>query len=292
MTKLNPGRAVASLSFLALLALSCHKIDQPASPSVTSPVTLSGAGNVQAKKIDLEFGSTQVVFNAGEIVATASHSKLSVYLQADTQAVVQAGLKVLPLSYYSIQADNHNTIVLNGNQKVLSVSVSVPDLSLLEPGVAYGIGINLASANGVNLGGSENTLLIQVTSKNGLDGKYRLTGVHHRVSPLLNEPYDETVDLVTTGTNSVKMYWPQMGVFAHPIHAGTTYYSDFSTDFYFGTRHELVKVENPFNKTVTTFTVEANSRYNPSTKTIYARYFYNNDRGRLFTDTLIFLGSR
>ena len=100
----------------------------------------------------------------------------------------------------------------------------------------------------------------------------------------------------TSGPNSVTMYWPAAGAFAHPILGGQSYYGSFGANFYFNLATDALTAWDwyPYPTTLPVAMGPAtDSRYDPVTKIIYAQFYYNNNpTQRGFNDTLTYLGPR
>lgn len=158
------------------------------------------------------------------------------------------------------------------------------------------IGLVVKEANGAEVSEIADTLIVALSVKNKYDGVYNLRGFHNRSSPDYTAPYDEEVELITSGPNSVYMYWEPAGGPAHPIAGGTGAYSSFTTNFIFDpATNKLVAWDlTPYPTTLVCSVGPAtDSRYDPVTKKIYAQFYYsNNPTQRGFSDTLTFLRAR
>lgn len=223
--------------------------------------------------------------------STAPTTDVKVTLTTNDGLVTDAGLT--PLSATQFQVQGGMTITIPAGQKYAVAKIIIPDATILDPTKAYGIGFTISSVDGgYAIPANFKNVVIGFTIKNKYDGIYNLRGVHNR--PTLDAPYNQTVHLITTGPNSVKMFWPALGADAHPIN-GNSYYSDFTTDFFFdATTNKLIDVQNAYSPGSPPFTIgpATDSRYDPATKKIYAQYYYNANLQRMFSDTLTYLGPR
>jgi hypothetical protein len=229
--------------------------------------------------------------------AEPAPSDITVQLVVDTNIVHQYNLQnntnIVPLlpSQYTIA---NLTVTIPQGSRMVAVPITIPNSTGLNPILAYGVGLRIDTAMGYKVAENFRNLLIEINIKNKYDGIYKLSGFHSR--PGLDAPYKNiTVHMVTTGPDKVKMYWPALGGDAHPINGGVTYYGTFTTEFKFDlTTNKLLSVDNPYTPGSPPFTVgpATDSRYDPTTKTIYAQYYYNANLARMFTDTLVYVGPR
>jgi len=296
-------------AIIIFIFISCNKIDKEESIDITnqSAIKMTDGGNPGIKQVAIEFVNTPLFISAAEIQRIITDEKelskkVIILVKDDTSAVKAAGFTILPENWYSVDQKNSKTGGSGGNYAVLmdageqasQIKITIPDPTLLDPAVTYGLGFTVSSTV-ENKDAYDKTIILKLNAKNMIDGRYQLKGFHSRTTPALNDSYDEEVHLITTGANSAKMYWPTLNTDAHPLHGGTTYYSNFTTEFFFNvSTNKLNKVVNTFNPQATPFIIEATagSRFDLSTRTIYAKYFYNNNKERMFTDTLVYLGSR
>lgn len=256
-----------------------------------SPVNISVNSQTTSQTIDAPPVSLEA--------PTASNSDVHVKLQLN-QSLLPAGVTPLPPALYNI-ASLDLTIPAGSMQK--SLQITLPNTSSLDPTQTYGLGLQIASVdNGYAIASNMKSVVITISVKNKYDGHYRLRGFHNRSSPDYTAPYDEEVDMVTSGPNSVYMVWDPAGGPAHPIAGGTGAYGSFTTNFIFDPATNLMTAWDltPYPTTVTPSVMTNGqvpgagiSRYDPATKTIYAYFYYNaNPTGRGFLDTLTYLGPR
>lgn len=189
------------------------------------------------------------------------------------------------------------TLVIPAGQRNIQVPIVINNTTSLDPNSSYGVGVTISAVtNGLKIAQNLKDLFIEFTLKNKYDGRYNLRGYHNRTSPDYSAPYNVTVEMHTSGPNSVTMYWPDAGTYAHPILGGQSYYGSFGANFYFNlTTNEMTGWDwYPYATTLPVgMGPGLNSRYDPTTKTIYASFHYNNNpSGRGFYDTLRYLGPR
>lgn len=212
-------------------------------------------------------------------------------LVTDYNTASGENLQVLAPGLYSIPS---TTVVIPKGSRNAVIPLTITSTLTLDAQESYGIGIGIASVSGdYTIAQNMRNMVIKIIIKNKYDGVYRLRGNHNR--PGLDLPYNEIVEMVTNGPTNVKMFWPDLGQFAHPLNGGATYYGSFTTEFFFDpTTEALIKVDNPYTPGSPPFTIgpATNSRYDPATKTMYCQYYYNANLARTFTDTLTYLGPR
>jgi hypothetical protein len=308
MINLKFSRPIAALAIVASFFSACNKVDKvdPIGGQGQTIVKIVDGGVPGIQKHAIDFVNTPLTFVGADIRRDIPNNeelqkKINVVVKDDTAAVAAAGYTLLPEAWYTIGTETPRmggvggtyNISLEAGEFGKQIKITIPDATLLDPSVTYGIGFTIASSDVNGIVATDRTLILEIGAKNIYDGRYELKGFHNR--PTLTDPYDEEVHLITTGANSVKMYWPALGQDAHPIHGGVTYYSNFTTEFFFNAAtNALINVENTYNPPATPFTIgpATTSRYDVATRTIFAQYYYNNNLERMFTDTLIYIGSR
>ncbi|MCX6318549.1 MAG: DUF1735 domain-containing protein [Bacteroidetes bacterium] len=232
--------------------------------------------------------------------ATAAKADVNVTMVNNTTALLAAynlanstSILPLPTALYSVPL---SLKILSGGRNV-ETEITISNTTGLDPNKSYAIGLTITAVDGgYKIAENLKNLLIVFSVKNRYDGKYNLRGYHNRTG--FTNPYNETVEMETTGPNSVTMKWPKNTnqLYSHPLNGGITYYGSFTTNFYFDLSTNLMTAWDltPWPTTVTpTVTPGTNSRYDPATKTIYANYYYNGNPGaRQFWDTLKYIGPR
>ena len=197
-------------------------------------------------------------------------------------------MQVMPSNLYSLPL----TVTIPAGETLVRVPVTVTSTNTLSSTATYGIGITISSVDGgLLIAENQKNLLIEIAIKNKWDGRYRLRGYHNR--PGLSAPYNEEVYMITSGANSVNMWWPALGAFAHPLNGGATYYGSFTHNYYFNSSDVITAWDWTPYATTLPVAVGPGSRYDPATKIIYFYGWYNNNPGaRAFFDTLTYLGPR
>lgn len=246
-------------------------------------------------------GIAFINLNAG----SPAPSDITITIEIDSNIVKayntanSAAIKIMNYSLFTMPGLSGNppraTVTIPAGQRNIDVPITVSNTLGLDPNSSYGVGVKIVAVSGnYVIAGNMKNLLVEFTIKNKYDGKYNLRGYHNR--PGLSNPYDETVNMITSGPNSITMFWPALGNYAHPLNGGVTYYGTFTANFYFNlTTNALTAWDwTPYATTLPVSVGPAlDSRYDPATKIIYANFFYNNNPGaRAFFDTLTYLGPR
>lgn len=247
-------------------------------------------------------GSNQVVSGLVYVnleSGTPASSDITITLTDKSAAMVAAyntanstSIQVMPAALYNVPS---LTLTIPAGQRNVEIPINIPSTLTLDPNKSYGVGFEITGvSNNLKIASNLKSLFIEFSIKNKYDGRYRLRGFHNR--PGLDAPYNEIVNMITTGPNSVNMFWPALGALAHPLNGGVTYYGSFTTNFFFNlTTNALISWDlSPYPTTVTPSVGPAtDSRYDPATKIIYANFYYNGNPGaRQFKDTLTYLGPR
>ncbi|HEY0060143.1 MAG TPA: hypothetical protein VGB56_13490, partial [Flavisolibacter sp.] len=163
---------------------------------------------------------------------------------------------------------------------------------------AFGFSIGSVSDPSVVLSENYKNILVVVTVKNKYDGKYLLKGHFLRTDvPAYTGPFTYNMELHTSGASSVDMYWVDLHGYAQPFanNGGPAYFSNVAPRITFNAADQIVSLYNITGGGTPTMTLFPgyNSRYDPATKTIYLKYYYNTSpTNRIFTDTLIYTGPR
>ena len=202
--------------------------------------------------------------------------------------------QVLPATAYSFPT----SVTIPAGKRFVSISVNIANTATLDATKEYGIGLRIASVDGgYVIARNLKNLFLAINIKNKYDGKYNIRGYHNR--PGLDLPYNTTVYMITSGPNSVSMWYPPPGpdTYAHPLNGnGWSYYGTFTANMIFNPTTNAITGWDwtPYPTTLPTAMGPATtSRYDPATKMIYFNGYYNNNpSARAFYDTLRYLGKR
>jgi hypothetical protein len=234
----------------------------------------------------------QVSYSGAEVAP----QDITVTLGLDQQAMNDyndeqgTSMVLLPSSLYTVDAW---ILTIPKGQRLATMKVTVKP-NQFNPSLTYGFPVRIQSTSFGTISSNFGTVIFSVSAKNKYDGIYQLKGFHNR--PTLTAPYDEEVHMITSGVNSIYMFWPALGAPAHPLNGGVTFYGTFTANFYFDlTTNKITAWDwSPSPTTLPTAMGPAtDSRYDPVTKIIYAQFYYNNNpTQRGFSDTLTYLRSR
>jgi hypothetical protein len=165
----------------------------------------------------------------------------------------------------------------------------------------YAIGLTISSVSTGEVSQIAGKIVLLISVKNKYDGKYHLKGFYTRTdNAALNGPFETDVEMITTGPNSVAMYWPDGGDYYQPFSNGgsLTAFSNVAPEAYFNTSDQVSGIVNitgdPVAGPFMTPSPGANSRFvGGPAPVIYLKYYYNtNPANRIFADTLIYTGLR
>ena len=200
-------------------------------------------------------------------------------------------------------------LVIPAGARNVQVPITFVNANTLDPNNSYGLGFTITSVDGgYKIADNLKNLFIEIGVKNKYDGRYNLKGVHNRTPYIF--PFNLTVEMWTTGPNSVAMYLPApFGDFGQPI--GTAvgvvswYGPDVSPNFHFDPATNLctnvtLQVGAAVTLAMVTNDVVADmnpngpivNRYEPGPKKMYLTFQYNGNDLRRFYDTLTYLGAR
>jgi hypothetical protein len=144
----------------------------------------------------------------------------------------------------------------------------------------YGIQVSIASVSQGVIAENDKTMIVSFLIKNQWDGKYNDVWTNYH--PTNNPGYTGAsigVEMWTSGPNSVKIYMPVFaGYYCPAVLAGSI--SAFSAQepmYTINTSTNAVTVQNSYAGAVTFYTMAIgfNSRWDPATKTFYAKWGYS-----------------
>jgi hypothetical protein len=257
--------------------------------ATVSPVTIGITGQADPLTVD---GPTLTIEGNG-----FAKTDLNVKLAFSDAAVEDKSLTPLPAGTYSLST--MDAVIKAGENFTTALKLTILNSIVLDPTVAYGVGIEITSVDGgYAIAGHMGKVVIGFSIKNKYDGIYNLTGYHNRVPYTF--PYDVEIHLVTKGANSVIFYWPEVKSVGHPIgtSSGASWYGNgIAPVIVFNTTTDLVTsvFNNPPNTTVITMFTGAGSRvskFDPATKKITVDWNYNGNPLRAFFDDLTYISPR
>jgi hypothetical protein len=225
----------------------------------------------------------------------------SVALIGAYNAANGTNVQILPSSIWSLSPANG--VILQGDY-LSEMVLNVSNTTGLDANTTYGLGLTISAVDGnFKIADNLKNLVMIFSVKNQYDGKYTLRGsfYHPSASPGYGS-YVTTVEMHTTGPNSLNMFWPLAGVYCHPILNGGsfTYFLDQEAGYTITGNAVSVANVSPTGSIVYDLGDNYNTRYDAATKTIYVQFGYNHGAGGAFvaastrewTDTLIRTGPR
>ncbi len=254
----------------------------------------SGVANSASVALDFEDKVVTPVFVTVRLLS-ANPATEDIKVTLDTtnmNALFPAGIVRLPNSFFTIPDGLTVTIPKGAREATLKITTNAIQL---DPSTTYGLGFRIKSVEpaGYTIASNFSTFFTTVGAKNKYDGVYQMTGYHNR--PGFIFPYNQEMEMITTGGATVRFYWPLAGSFGHPIQTptGVSWYGPtIGPEVTFNpVTNDVISVINAGGATPITLFTGPNSfpsRYEPATKTIYVCWNYNNNPDRAFFDTLVF----
>lgn len=211
----------------------------------------------------------------------------------------------LPKAFFTIVGGSLNVVIKKGTRESnLQITTNAKDF---DPSTTYGLVFKITKVDksGYNISGNFGSWMTFIGAKNSFDGVYscQFTNYH----PTSNPGYTGTtqvVHMVTTGPNSCKIFWPLADAFCAPAVLGgaLNYFGLQEPEYTVNPSNNVVTVQNAYPGAVTFYEMAAgfNSRYDPATRTIYAKWGYNYSPGQIFnpaanrewTQTMTYTGPR
>lgn len=240
-------------------------------------------------------------------------SDITVSIQNNSTAVIDAyntatgsSVEVLPANLFSVPL----SLTIEAGQRFIQVPLTVSNTLSLDPNITYGVGLTITSVTG-NYTIAENmkNLFIAFSIKNKYDGTYTLKGQFYHPTASPYTWYTTTVQMHTTGPNSVKIFYPPFDGYYHPWSSGgsITAFGSQEPDYTINPTDNKVTVFNSYPGAVTIYSMGLgfdnlgyDSRWVDASKTMYVCFGYNLGGGgefnpaasRLWIDTLIRTGPR
>jgi|CXWL01.1.fsa_nt_gi hypothetical protein len=206
----------------------------------------------------------------------------------------------MPTALFSVPL----SLTIPAGQRNAQVAISLPNTSTLDPNNTYGFGVTISTVDGGYVIASNlKNLFIEVGLKNKYDGRWNLKGIHTRVP--YNFPFNNDMEMWTTGPSSVALYFPQGGDFGQIIGVApgviNWYGPAVSPNFQFNPATNLCTgvtgmPANAVTLDMVTFDPVIGpivNRFEPGPpKKMYLTFQYNGNPLRRFYDTLTYLGPR
>lgn len=274
-----------------------------------------------------QFVELVLVYTGG----TAPSTDITVGLQIDNSLLTNYntanGTSIIAANAASVTVPS--TVVIKAGERFTTVRIAINNTTLLNPNLEYGFGLKIISAsNGVKLTSNLNQVFVSFTVKNKYDGVYTVTGTFvDYTNATFTGLYPRTYTLVTTGANTVDVSQVINGElvpgYLFNANGSNSYFGnygieatfDVATDkltdvrnYYGNPQRPATGVGDPSGGTGPPSYTSSNGRragldptginkYDPATKTVYAKYFLyqasspGGVRG-LITETMVFVRPR
>jgi len=203
---------------------------------------------------------------------------------------------VVPTGVFGLENEEF-TLGPNERSKPLRIRIRPSDIANGQ----NAIGLSIAEVVGGEVSRIAGNLVVAISVKNKYDGVYHLKGHFTRTDlPAYNGPFETEVEMITTGPNSVAMYWPEFGDYYQPFsnNGSLTAFSNVAPEIFFNSADQVVSLNNitgdPAAGPFMTPYPGANSRFEAGPPgVIYLKYYYNTvPTNRIFADTLTYIGAR
>ena len=184
----------------------------------------------------------------------------------------------LPLAAYTLSDDISQLKFAPGESiKQVKIHLKKDQMDLSKQ---YALGFTIADAGtGAIANAALKNVLYSIGLKNSYDGKYTITWTNYH--PTQNPGYiggTTTIEMHTTGANTCKMFYPDAGAYCAPAYlaSGAIAFGAQEPEYTVNPATNAVTVQNVFVGAVTFYSMAPgfNSRYDPATRTFYAKWGY------------------
>jgi len=308
------------ITTISFVFISCEKGEEPFPGTKSAEKTLvkimeAQAGPLKTLALDLTPGVATInLIQIRRDAATASELNSTQVVKVKLQNALisessSGAINELPRNLYTNHADNpfdgqYWTVTFNPGEFVKYLKINIDPSTLITLGRRVGLGFQIAEAPGALISNDLFQVGVEISAKNAYDGVYTLTWTNYH--PASNPGYTggtTEIEMQTTAANKVKLYWPLAGAFCAPsiLNGGLSYFLAQEPEYTVNTSTNAVTVQNVASGATTFYNMAAgfNSRYDPSTKTIYAKWGYNNPGGvfdpantREWTQTAVYVRPR
>jgi len=291
------------ISAISLVLISCEKGEEPFPGNVSAEKPIiklmeANAGPLKTIALDLSPGISSIKLieirrDASSASELNSTQVVKVRLENALISEPSSGaIFELPRTLYTNDASNpfdgqYWTVTFNPGEFVKFLKINIDPSLLISLGKRVGLGFQLAEAPGARISNDLFQVGVEISAKNAYDGVYNLTWTNYH--PASNPGYTGStteIEMQTTAANKVKIYWPLAGAFCAPsiLNGGLSYFLAQEPEYTVNTSTNAVTVQNVASGATTFYAMATgfNSRYDPATKTIYAKWGYNYGAGGAF----------
>jgi len=197
----------------------------------------------------------------------------------------------LPRNLYTNHPDNpfdgqYWTVTFQPGEVIKYLKINLDPSSLITLTQRVGLGFQIAEAPDAEISDSKFQLGVEISAKNDYDGVYLVTWTNYH--PTANPSYtgsNTEIELRTTGPNKNKLFWPLAAAYCTPsiLNGGLSYFLGQEPEYTVNAGN-VITVQNVAAGAATFYSMATgfSSRYEPATKTIYAKWGYGYGAGGAF----------
>lgn len=282
-----------AITVLVLAACSKVKIAEPMGDAGNTIIKIVNGGTPASKLWSVDFVNTPSTLLAIEVRRDAPNEtelnkSVTVVIKDDTAAVraFDPTLIQMPVAFYTTSTAKAGgqggtyTLTFAPGEFAKEIYLTIPNATLMSTSSTYGLGFTLLTATGGKTSNAFKTLIYKIGAKNAYDGVYEcnFTNYHPTANPGYTGDVTE-VELITTGANSCKMYWPDAGAYACPavLNGGLSYFGAQEPEYTVNPATNIVTVQNAYVGATTFYTMSPvySNLYDPSTKIMNVKWGYN-----------------
>ena len=291
MKYLNFSKKLAAFAMSVLVLSACDKVETP------DPMGDAGQTIVKFtedyKLINVDFVSTPQSIELLDLRRDIPNSselgrEMTIIVKEDPGAVTAydpaliappAGLLVYDPAIPKV--GSNYTFKMTAGQFAKQFKAVIPNASLLSLTSRYAIGFSIVSADADGkILGTQKTIVIEIGAKNAWDGKYscKFTNYHPSLNPTYGPEKTTDVEMRTTSSNKVKIFWPLAGVYCQPAWlSGAFSYFGAQEPEYTISPSGAVGVLNTAPGFTTQYTMNSsyNNRFDAASKTFFVKWGYS-----------------
>ena len=292
MKYLNFSKKLAAFAMSVLVLSACDKVESP------DPMGDAGQTIVKFtqdyKLINVDFVSTPQTLELLDLRRDIPNSselgrEMTIIVKEDPGAVTAydpaliappAGLLVYDPAIPKV--GSNYTFKMTAGQFAKQFKATLPNASLLSLTSRYAVGFSIVSADADGkILGTQKTIVIEIGAKNAWDGKYscKFTNYHPSLNPTYGPEKTTDVEMRTTSSNKVKIFWPDAGAYCAPawLSGGFSYFGLQQPEYTINVATNAVTVQNTDPGAVTFYTMNSsyNNRFDVASKTFFVKWGYS-----------------